>query len=80
MLAGALPLCGPALAQTATPRMQPSITALLNSGYTIAAASSDGVSQFVYLQGANAQGHKQAYACQLQFGPSGGFRGCLVLP
>ncbi|HUZ66046.1 MAG TPA: hypothetical protein VMU56_00130 [Beijerinckiaceae bacterium] len=71
----------PAMAQTPPPpRLQPNITTLLNSGYTIAAASSSGLSQFIYLQGADTAGRKKAYACQLQFGPGGGFRGCLVLP
>lgn len=75
-----LSLPAQAFAQTFTRAQQPSVTSLLNSGYVIAAASSSGASQFLYLQGADANGRKKAYACQLQFGPSGGFRGCLVLP
>lgn len=69
-----------ALAQTTQQHQQPTISALLNSGYSIVAASSNGASQFLYLQGADSTGRKKAYACQLQFGSTGGFRGCLVLP
>lgn len=80
LLIAALVSCAPACAQTPQAHAQPDITTLLNTGYTIAAASSDGASQFVYLQGADATGRKKAYACQLQFGSNGGFRGCLALP
>lgn len=79
-LTAALLAQAPAMAQTAPPPLQPNITTLLNSGYTIAASSSSGLSQFIYLQGTDKAGRKKAYACQLQFGPGGGFRGCLVLP
>lgn len=58
----------------------PSISVLLGQGYNIVAASSEGSAQFLYLQGNDSANRKRAYACQLQFGPSGGFRGCLQLP
>ena len=69
-----------AQAQSLKSTSQPDVTALLNSGYTIVAASSDGQSQFLYFAGTDASGKKKAYACQLQFGPGGGFHGCIVLP
>ncbi len=57
-----------------------SVQGLVAQGYRIVAASSDGTSQFLYLQGEDANKQKKAYACQIQFGANGGFRGCLVLP
>lgn len=57
-----------------------SVQGLVAQGYRIVAASSDGTSQFLYLQGEDANKQKKAYACQIQFGTNGGFRGCLVLP
>ena len=56
------------------------VQGLVAQGYRIVAASSDGTSQFLYLQGEDANKQKKAYACQIQFGTNGGFRGCLVLP
>jgi hypothetical protein len=72
--------CSAASAQTTQQGVQLNITTLLNTGYKIVAASSNGASQFLYLQGANKSGQKKAYACQFQFGSNGGFQGCLVLP
>jgi hypothetical protein len=69
----------PAQAQTAAP-INVTVNSLINDGYVIVAASSDGTSQFLYLTGTDQNQRKKAYACQIQFGSNGGFRGCLVLP
>ena len=78
---------GAARAQTATGNLAgqsaaggASVQGLVAQGYRIVAASSDGTSQFLYLQGEDGNKQKKAYACQIQFGTNGGFRGCLVLP
>ncbi len=69
----------PALAQqSASPGV--TVTSLINNGYSIVGASTDGSSQFLYLLGTDSNKRKVAYACQIQFGNNGGFRGCLVLP
>jgi hypothetical protein len=77
LVAAALPSA--AWAQTTTTTGL-TITQLLNQGYVIRAASSNGVQQFLYFQGVDQAGRKKAYACQLQFGSNGGFQGCLALP
>ena len=57
-----------------------SVQSLLDIGFRIVAASGDTASQYLYLQGVDEAKRNVAYACQIQFGASGGFRGCLVLP
>ena len=67
-------------ARAQSPPSGPTISALLSSGYDLKAASSNGLTQYLYFEGADAAGRKKIYACQLQFGSSGGFQGCLALP
>lgn len=80
-LLSALALAGVGAAhaqQTINEAMTPSI--LLSRGYTLTTASSNGQSQFLYFQGADQSGAKRIFACQLTFGATGGFQGCLQLP
>ena len=71
-------MCSAAHAQSQP--VSPTIEGLMNQGYEIKAASANGLTQFLYLQGVDGSGRKKAYACQLQFGSNGGFQGCLALP
>jgi hypothetical protein len=61
---------------------QPGLTPsqLLARGYVMVAASSNGQTQYIYLQGVDPAGVKKIYTCQLLFSPTGGFQGCLALP